>query len=62
MIIFKDLLDVIDNDEEFILYQDTNRIGMFYKSDRGLSSYKNCTVDVIVTEDGKLIIYLDEGE
>lgn len=34
MIIFKDLLDVIDNDEEFILYQDTDRIGMFYKSDR----------------------------
>lgn len=62
MIIFEDLLDVIDNDEEFILYQDADRIGMFYKSDRGLSSYKNCTVDVIVTEDGKLTIYLDDGE
>lgn len=62
MIIFKDLLDVIDNDEEFILYQDADRIGMFYKSDRGLSSYKSCTVDIIVTEAGKLTIYLDEGE
>lgn len=62
MIIFKDLLEVIDNGEEFILYQGSDRIGMFYKSDRGLSSYKNCTVDVIVTEDGKLTIYLDEGE
>jgi hypothetical protein len=62
MIIFEDLLDVIDNDEEFILYQDTDRIGMFYKSDRGLNSYKNYTVDVIVTEAGKLTIYLDEEE
>lgn len=62
MIIFKDLLDVIYNDEEFILYQHTDRIGMFYKSDRGLSSYKDCTVDVVVIEDGKLTIYLDEEE
>lgn len=62
MIIFKDLLEVIDNDEEFILYQDSDRIGMFYKSDKGLSSYKNCTIDIIVTEDGKLTIYLDEEE
>ena len=60
MIIFKDLLEVIDSDEEFILYQDSDRIGMFYKSDKELGSYKNCTVDVIVTEDGKLTIWLDE--
>lgn len=62
MIIFKDLLEVIDDDEEFILYQDSDRIGMFYKSDKGLSSYKNCTVDIIATENGKLEIWLDEEE
>lgn len=52
----KDLLKVIYESTEFILYKDDERIGQFKRNDIGLNPYIEETIDYIEPNDNKSII------
>ena len=54
----KNLLELIDDDQEFELYL-ANRIGIFIKSDIALDNYLDNEVNGIEIEKDRIVICLD---
>lgn len=51
----RDILDVVYEDNEFILFCDDERVGKFRKSDTGVIDYKDTDVVLVEPADTKLI-------
>ena len=52
----QDLLKIIYESTEFILYKNDERIGQFKRNDIGINPYREETVDYIEPNDNKSII------